>query len=261
VNAGTYAQPHGNLLFHWERPRRRKLAIAGFIGASLGLHALCFYLFQVIYPPTISLLPPPARVSLIAPTSEEARAFLNWLAAEDPALASQTQRPAGAPEYQLPKLAHIPSYLSVPPQLKQLPPQEVKPAEPRAMPPGPVQMATASDIAPPVIAPSTISFSVALDGRAVVQPALAFHASSREAPEAALFRVAVDDGGIVRYCLLEQSSGDAALDEQARKYLALCRFDPISKPPASPNERLTWGTATIDFGTDLTLPPAAESAR
>lgn len=257
MNAGSYAQPQGNLLFDWERPRRRKLAIFGFIGASLGLHALCFYLFQVIYPPAISLLPPPARVSVIAPTSAEARTFLNWLNAEDPALASETQRPANAPEYQLPKLDHVPSYMTVAPQLKELPPQKVERPEPSAMPPGPVEMKTASPPPPPVVAPSTIRFSGALRERAFTLPALSFHASSREAPQTARFRIAVDDGGIIRYCLLAQSSGDAALDEQARKHLALCRFD---RAQNSANEKLTWATATIDFGTDLTLPPPAENA-
>jgi hypothetical protein len=256
VSASTYAQPHGNLLFHWERPRRRRLAILGFIGASLGLHALCFYLFQVIYPPAISLLPPPARVSVIAPTSTEARTFLNWLDAEDPALASETQRPAKAPEYQLPKLDHIPSYMTVAPQLKEMPRQKVARTEPSAMPPGPVEMTTASPPAPPIAVPSTIRFSGALGGRALTLPALSFHASSREAPQTARFRVAVDGGGIIRYYLLAQSSGDAALDEQAQKYLALCRFD---RSENSPNEKLTWAMATIDFGTDLKLPAAAEN--
>src|SRR5207244_8729083 len=114
VSAQAYAQPHGDLLFHWEPPRRRKLAIAGFLLASVALHALCFYIFQVVYPPVISLLPPPARVTVITPASEEARTFLNWLAAEDPAVASQTQRPADAPAFRLPKLAHVPSYVVVP---------------------------------------------------------------------------------------------------------------------------------------------------
>lgn len=257
MSASIYAQPHGQLLFHWERPRRRRLAILGFIGASLGLHALCFYLFQVIYPPAISLLPPPARVSVIAPTSADARSFLNWLNAEDPALASQTQRPAGAREYRLPKLAHVPSYLTVPPQLKSLPPEKIERAEPSAMPPGPVEMTTAAPPAPPVAAPSAIRFSNSLGERAVTTPALLFHASSREAPQTALFWIAVDGGGVVRYCLLEQSSGDPALDEQARSDLVRSRFAPAEN---SPNEKLTWTTAAIDFGTDVVLPPATESA-
>ena len=62
-------------------------------------------------------LPPPARVSVIAPTSPEARTFLHWLEAEDPPLSSQTQRPVEARPYQLPKLAHVPSYIAVPPRL------------------------------------------------------------------------------------------------------------------------------------------------
>jgi hypothetical protein len=96
MNAPSLAQHPGGLLFGWEKPRRRKAAIAGFLFASAALHALCFYLFQVVYPPAISLLPPPAQVSVIAPTNPEARTFLNWLNAEDPALATQTQRPADA---------------------------------------------------------------------------------------------------------------------------------------------------------------------
>ena len=104
-------------------PRNRERAelrgCAWRFALSLGTPApaLCFYLFQVVYAPAISVLPPPAQVSLIAPTSEEARTFLTWLEAEDPALASQTQRSADARAFQLPKLAHLPSYVAFPPQL------------------------------------------------------------------------------------------------------------------------------------------------
>ncbi len=256
MSATSYAQPEGNLLFHWERPRRRRAAIAGFLLASLGLHALCFYLFQVIYPPTIALLPPPARVSLIAPTSAPARSFLDWLDAEDPALASQTQRPPRAREYQLPKLAHIPSYRAVAPQLKPMPPQPVAPVQSLALPPGPVPLPDVAPPAPAALTPSRITFSGTLRERPVTLPALPFQASVRDAPQSARFRVAVDGSGVIRYCLLEQSSGDSALDEQARRALALARF----APAASPNEKLTWATAALDFGTDLKWPPAAEQA-
>ena len=37
MSASSYAQPQGSLLFHWERPRRRKLAILGFIGGVVRL--------------------------------------------------------------------------------------------------------------------------------------------------------------------------------------------------------------------------------
>ncbi len=149
MSAQSSAQPPGSLLFRWERPRPRRFAIAGFLLASVGLHALCFYLFVVVYPPAISLLPPPAQVSVIAPTSSEARTFLNWLNAEDPALASQTQRPADARAFQLPKLQHVPSYLAVPPQLKESPPPQLTSSTPSAMPPAPVPRPPARNPAPP----------------------------------------------------------------------------------------------------------------
>lgn len=247
---GTYAQPPGQLLFHWERARRRRLAIAGFILASLGLHGLCFLLFQVIYPPTIALLPPPARVSVIAPSSPEARTFLHWLAAEDPALASQTQRPADARAYQLPKLAHVPSYVAVPAQLKEIPPPAPARLEQVAMPPAPVPMEEFAPAPAPIVAPTTITFSGSLGERAFTRPETKFAASLPDAPQAASFRVAVDRAGVVRYCFLESSSGDAALDEQARRTLALCRF--------APNDKTTWAVATIVFGTDLAVPEPAE---
>ena len=223
------------------------------------LHALCFYIFQVVYPPTISLLAPPARVSIIAPSSDEARTFLNWLEAEDPALASQTQRPVGARAFQLPKLAHIPSYTNAPPRLNEMPPLALKQSAPSAMPPEPVPTAPALNPPSPRVALTTLSFSEMLRELPISQPDLKFHASSREAPESARFRIAVDSAGVVRHCFLEHSSGDPALDEQARHHLALCRFAAGDRWRASGQE-LTWATATIDFGNDLQLPPAMERA-
>ena len=257
MSAPSLAQPPGNLLFRWERPRQRRYAIAGFLLASAALHALCFYLFQVVYPPAISLLPPPAQVSVIAPTSNEARTFLNWLNAEDPALASQTQRPADARAFQLPKLAHVPSYLSVPPTLKELPPRRVVAHAPAAMPPAPVPEAPAAQPIPPVAASTALYFSDPLRDLLVAHPDLKFRASSREAPQSTRFRLAVDSLGVVRYTFLEQSSGDAALDAQARHDLALSRFQMGERKVGG----LVWATATFEFGTDLELPPdAAERA-
>ena len=51
---------------------------------------LCFYAFQIIYPPAVALLPPPGRVTMIAPNTHEERVLLQWLEAEDPAIASTT---------------------------------------------------------------------------------------------------------------------------------------------------------------------------
>jgi hypothetical protein len=101
--------------------------------------------------------------------------------------------------------------------------------------------------------PTTIRFSENLADRAVTHPTLRFRPSLREAPEGARFRIAVDSLGILRYAFLEESSGDSALDEQARQYLTLCRFQPLNR--LTNDSSLTWATANFDFGTDLQLPP------
>jgi len=141
MNAAT---TDATLLFNWEGPRRRKLAIAAFIGASLFLHALCFYVFQIVYPPTVVLLPPPARVGLITNNSEEGRALLRWIDAEDPALTAVTHRAPEAWARAMPKLEHVPSYLTEQPALKELPPMIVDLRPPSPQPPGPAPMINAS---------------------------------------------------------------------------------------------------------------------
>jgi len=123
------------------------------------------------------------------------------------------------------------------------------------MPPGPVPVAPAVKTVPPLQAPTGLIFSDGLRELPVTHPELKFRASLRDAPESARFRVAVDSLGTVRYSFLEQSSGDPALDEQARDYLALCRFT-RSRNPGS-DDRLIWATATLEFGTDLEMPPSA----
>src|SRR2546423_8642391 len=92
------------LLFNWSPPPRRSRALVLFLIASVGLHALCFYIFQIVYPPTVALLPAPARVSVISPDDSESVALLRWVEAEDPALASTTQRSPDYHAFALPKL-------------------------------------------------------------------------------------------------------------------------------------------------------------
>lgn len=240
-----------DLIFGWERPGRGKWTIAGFVFGSLVVHALGFYLFQIVYPPAVALLPPPGRVSLIAPTSDEGRLLLGWVDAEDPALASTTQPLPGGKSLVMPTIQHAPSYLTRQPALKELPPGPAPLRIPSARPPGPVE--------PPIIrvepvakiAPTVIQFSPELEALGSAQvPERKFSPSSQESPQAAQFRIAVNGNGEVRHCFLHQSSGDAALDEQAREYLALYRFS-ILNPPSSIPASLTWGTATLEWGNDL----------
>jgi TonB family protein len=237
------------------------MSIAGFLFASVLLHALCFYIFQIIYPPAVALLPPPGRVNLIAPNSEEGRVLLRWLEAEDPALASTTQPPADGKSLSMPTIQHAPSYLSRQPALREPPPLVPDLRVPSAQPPGPVETPPVQIQTEPKISTTTVRLSPELETLgAMLAPEMKFAASSREAPEAAQFRVAVNESGAVRYCFLENSSGDSALDEQARKYLALCRFSPMSSPASKIENGLLWGTATVEWGNDI-APPTSQPAK
>src|SRR5437764_4363163 len=91
--SGLVVEP---LLFSWEPPRRRRAAITAFVALSLIAHALCFYIFQIVYPPNFSFLPPPPRVSVITSHSEGGRKPLRLVDPEDPAPAFTTPLPAQA---------------------------------------------------------------------------------------------------------------------------------------------------------------------
>jgi hypothetical protein len=251
-----------DLVFKWDQPRPRRLVITGFIAASIVLHALCFYIFQIVYPPAVALLPPPGRVTMIAPNTEEGRVLLRWLEAEDPALASTTQPPADGTSLAMPTIQHAPSYLMRQPALRELPPSTPDPAVPSARPPAPVELPRAPVQMLRKIAPTVVHWSTELETLALLQsPEMKFTASSHEPPQAAQFRIAVNENGAVRYCFLEKSSGDTTLDEEARTYLARCRFSAIPLLKSEIRDGFVWGMATIDWGNDIVLPssPTAES--
>lgn len=246
-----------HLIFGWEKPRRGKWTLAGFLLGSLALHALGFYLFQIIYPPAVALLPPPGRVSLIAPNSGEGLLLLRWLEAEDPALASNTQLPAGGKSLAMPTIQHAPSYLARQSPLKKLPPVTSELGVPSARPPGPIERTASRTQLVTTIVPTVVRFSPELEkGGPPQSPDFKFKTSGQTSPQAAQFRIAVNEKGEVRYCFLQSSAGDPALDEQMRKYLALCRFPqgPDRNGPTADN--LIWGMATVEWGNDIAAAPS-----
>jgi hypothetical protein len=248
------------LLFGWDSPRRRRAAIMGFLVLSLLAHAVCFYVFQIVYPPTVTLLPPPARVALITPASEEGRTLLRWIDAEDPAVAFTTHRPPEARLRALPKVEHVPSYHAMEPTLKELPPLEIESRTPESQPPGPVPFVRQKSVYAAGPIPTSVSFSSELDafGVATLLP-LKFFASTGETPEPIRFRVAVNRLGEIRYCFPMNSSGDPGLDEQARLYLTRCRFSQTPQGDARSDAFLTWGIATIEWGSDIAPRQAKEA--
>src|SRR5438046_5665488 len=159
MNASTSA----SLLFNWEASRGRNLAITGFLIASLAAHAAGFYLFQVVYPPTVSLTPAPQRVNLITAKSEQGATLLRWLDAEDPALASTTRKPPDARRYLLGKIQHIPSYFEREPALKEAPPVTVALRGTGSPPPGPAPALARARPEPTSMAATNGTFSTPLD--------------------------------------------------------------------------------------------------
>jgi hypothetical protein len=241
------------LLFSWDSLRTGKAALLDFLALSLLEHATCFYFFQVVYPATVTLLPPPARIALITPASEEGRTLLRWIDAEDPAVAFTTHRPLETRLRALPKVDHVPSYHAMEPTLKELPPFEVDSRAPDSQPPGPVPLIRQQSAFAARPIPTSVSFSSELDALGVATlPPLKFDASTGETPEAIRFRVAVSRLGEIRFCFPMNSSGDPALDEQARLYFACCRFPKSAPGDSKPDAPLTWGIATIEWGSDIT---------
>lgn len=245
-------------VFNWDAPRSRKLSLLSFLAASLVLHALCFYIFQIIYPPAAGPATPPARINIITPATEEGRELLQWIDAEDPALSSTTQRPPYAIELAPPKPEHIPSYAHRQPPLHIPPTFAPDLSVPSSRPPGPVPALRESIASAPLKIATQIRFSENLD--AAKFPKFAFVASSNDAPQVARFRVGLSPRGEVRYCFLQNSSGDSSLDQQARADLLLARFPVSANAAAAAPDALIWTTATIEWGNDIAAPAASPSS-
>ena len=241
-------------VFSWAPPRKRRRALVVFLILSLLLHALCFYIFQIVYPPTIALLPPPARVTLISPDDRESLALLRWVEAEDPALTTTTQRLPEINFLVLPPVQHRPSYASHQPKLKTLPPLLSDLSIPSSAAIGPVRLPRmkANASAPGLARKTTANFADL--PAALGEPVFAdfkFILTRPDAPANARFRVAIDERGAIRFCFLIESSGDPALDEQARNFLQLCRLKTKEDSPVTNGTALFWTTATILWGNDL----------
>ena len=197
------------LLFSWDSPQRRRTMLAAFLVVSLMAHGLCFYVFQIVYPTPVALLPPPGRVTFIAPDSEEGRTLLRWIDAEDPAIAFTTHLAPGARLGALPKTEHLPSYSAVSPILKELPPLKPDLRIPSSQPPGAVHSIPRTTVSATGIPRTYVSFSKELDefGTPTV-PQSGFATSNEETPATLRFHVAVNDLGEIRYCFPINSSGD-----------------------------------------------------
>lgn len=210
-----------------------------FLGVSLLAHAAAIWLFRVFDPitPTLAATPPPVRLS--SPDSPEGRAFLAWVAANDPA---EEFRFASRGESVVPKVAFRPSFAGGSPE-----PATVS-DEPPIPPSLPFSLSRSSPAprAAPIPQPSSTRWIFAgnLAARAldtVWQPP---SIASGETLKPARFLVAADARGEIRFVILEERSGNPATDRAAASALLAMKLRPASAD-------LEWGTATVHWGSDL----------
>jgi hypothetical protein len=247
-------QAQNRLIFRWPE-RRASLVLPIIFMLSVAAHGLAFYLFQVSYPPTVFISPPPAQITLLTPSTPENRTFLAWLDSQDPALPKKPQdiNPSGLGEIHylssyttpntLPKTPEeMPGALAYPPaksSLELLSPKRVR----RELP--------LKSVA------SSLSFSKELKVRAP-QDTAPIRLSSRSGAslQTSLFLIGVNGYGQIVYSFLQSSCGDRQVDNEAEQLLLQREF---KRQAAS--DALVWGFATFTWGAEAfaVAPPAASA--
>ena len=145
--------------------------------------------------------------------------------------------------------------------LKYLPPLKPDLRIPSSRPPGAVRSVSRKTAPVPATGRTSIIFSKDLDQfGAPSLPQGRFGASNKETPETIRFRIAVNDFGEIRYCFPINSSGDSALDEQARLQVLRTRFPPNREAGGNHGSFLVWGIATVQWGSDVVRPQQAPAA-
>lgn len=233
------------LIFEWQRPARFRWKFFGLILLSAAVHIGTFFLFQIIYPPRVSVPPPAPEISLLLPTTPENRALLRRIEAEDPALIAST--PGVTPPNLFPQ-KYLASYETVRTQPRTVADEAAvtrypSPKDPLAIIRSISQTGSFAMVAPPPV-PTRIGFSATLAARAPSTPtAWSFSSRAANPLEPAAFLIGVTDRGEVRYVFQQRSSGEPALDAQAAAQLPKIDFRPAEAP-------ITWGVATVTWGDD-----------
>jgi hypothetical protein len=265
VSAAASVEPEegDGLIFQWYRRTPSRWRLGLMLGLSLLAHAAGFYLLQVAYTPTGSLLPPPAQVLLVPPGSAESASLEHWIDMADPSLLTQPREMTAEQVLASIPFRYVPSYANVLQNFKPLPAPAPTDAPATTRRPGPVPAGLLPPLSAPVAAgahSSTGQATPASRTRVVLSAEIAALAAPELPPvpppanrsaqplERTVFLVGVAPGGGAAWIFEQASSGDAAgngADAAARDYLARLRF---SAPAgvAVP----TWGWATFYWGRD-----------
>jgi hypothetical protein len=238
------------MTFHWEVKRRWPTVLPGFILISLIVHAATFFVFRVTYPPQASMAAPPPAVTVLDPRRPDHQALLRWIEAEDPspgisasnAITDRLLQVDYKASYAAPKTPPLMLPEDVP--RAQFPPARdplsiIRSAEPK--PPAPVPLATGDS--------TRVTFAGNLQQRIGDRlPPFSVTKKSAVELEQTAFLVGVDAHGTIKYVMPQFSSGDAALDGEAQRYL-----EGLKLAPGAPE--ISWGRATIQWGSDAYTSP------
>lgn len=255
MSADTPAPQSHSLIFRWPE-RSASFVLPSLFVASVALHALAFYVFQVDYP-LGSIAPSPARVTFLTPSTPQSEALLEWASAQDPAAAKNLQQvtPPGLGEIQ-----YTPSYAKA----QSLPKPVESAGEAVLFPPARDPLALIAPGTPQVAAvhPSVhswIAFSENLRDRAATpQQDLHINEKSTTSLEPTKFLVGIGPNGAVCYSFLQETCGNSEIDKEAEEQLRGRRFK-----PADANSPLLWGFATFTWGADAFAPaslPATQTS-
>lgn len=230
--------PEARFIFDW-RKARWDHRLPFLVAISLLGHVLCFYLFHVVYPPTTSLLPPSAQVTVLDPTSSRDKSMLEWIEVNDPATVSAPRFDAGL----VSKLAsrYKPSFSSMAPELK---PSDTSEAPAKGIPSIfsaetliPMRLRTVATASPKMFS-SRLDIASTLRERPVISSQTLPVASTLAEP--ASFFIGVNSAGEVDFLFLRSSSGSNSLNEAAESFIRKLRFKQGS--------HLDWGVVTLHWG-------------
>jgi len=231
-------QQEARFIFDW-RKSRWDYRLPVLFALSLFAHIFCFYIFRVVYPPTTSLLPPSAQVTVLDPNRPQDKSLLDWVAMNSPAIVSAPRTDSGVIAQVIPRYKPIYSTLSA--ELRRS--DSAKPQE-REIP----SLFSAETLLPmrgqhqegphvPVF-PTRLQIASTLQSRApAALPALP--ACSVLSEPTSIF-AGVNPDGEADYVFLTQSSGNNSLDQEAEDFIRSVRFRP------GPNRN--WGVVTLHWG-------------
>jgi hypothetical protein len=232
------------LIFAWNRVRRIRFVLAGFILLSLGIHLTAFFLFRVVYPAQASAPMLPPTVSLLDPARPDHQALLRWIDAEDATPFDHSGDLTG----RLLEVPYRPSFATIRTAPLTLPPEPATPKFPPARDPLAWIRSTDKEPSTPAFRPPTkttrVKFSAPLDQRADGGAELPISRQSAAPLEPTAFLLGVSDRGQVRHLIQQQSSGDPAMDAEAAAALWARSFKPGG-------DAIAWGEAAVVWGPEI----------